>query len=90
MLIPNDKVNMLNTFSVMIIFIPLLLLTNLLLKLLSTQGIGADKLLSTQRVSIHNVQYLDVILFVVIHHKSRIHALLPNLQPNCNSRSRLA
>ena len=49
MLIPNDEVNILNTFSVMIIFILLLLLTNLHLKLLSTQGIGADKLLSTQR-----------------------------------------
>ena len=30
----------------------LLLLTNLHLKLLSTQGTGADKLLSTQRVKI--------------------------------------
>ena len=37
----------LNTFSVMIIFILLLLLTNLHLKLLSTLGIGTDKLLST-------------------------------------------
>ena len=34
----------------MIILRPLLLLTNLHLKLLSTQGTGADKLLSTQRV----------------------------------------
>ena len=34
----------------MIILILLLLLTNLHLKLLSTQGTGADKLLSTQRV----------------------------------------
>ena len=49
MLIPNDEVNILSTFIVMIIFILLLLLTNLHLKLLSTQGIGADKLLSTQR-----------------------------------------
>ena len=47
MLIPNDEVNILNTFSVMIIFILLLLLTNLHLKLLSTQGISADKLLIT-------------------------------------------
>ena len=49
MLIPYDEVNTLNAFSVRIIFILLLLLTNLHLKLLSTQGIGADKLLSTQR-----------------------------------------
>ena len=35
----------------MIIFILLLLLANLHLKLLSTQGIGVDKLLSTQRVN---------------------------------------
>ena len=35
----------------MIILRPLLLLTNLHLKLLSTQGTGADKLLSTQRVN---------------------------------------
>ena len=34
----------------MIILRLLLLLTNLHLKLLSTQGTGADKLLSTQRV----------------------------------------
>ena len=34
----------------MIILRPLLLLTNLHLKLLSTQGTGVDKLLSTQRV----------------------------------------
>ena len=38
----------------MIILRLLLLLTNLHLKLLSTQGTGADKLLSTQRVKIHN------------------------------------
>ena len=36
----------------MIILRLLLLLTNLHLKLLSTQGTGADKLLSTQRVKI--------------------------------------
>ena len=36
----------------MIILRPLLLLTNLHLKLLSTQGTGADKLLSTQRVNL--------------------------------------
>ena len=50
MLIPCDEVNILNTFRVMIILL-LLLLTNLHLKLLSTQGTGADKLLSTQRVN---------------------------------------
>ena len=49
MLIPYNEVNILNTFRVMIILL-LLLLTNLHLKLLSTQGTGADKLLSTQRV----------------------------------------
>ena len=52
MLIPCDEVNILNTFGVMIILRLLLLLTsNLHLKLLSTQGTGADKLLSTQRVN---------------------------------------
>ena len=51
MLIPCDKVNILNTFRVMIILRLLLLLTNLHLKLLSTQATGADKLLSTQRVN---------------------------------------
>ena len=50
MLIPCDEVNILNTFRVMIILRLLLLLTNLHLKLLSTQGTGPDKLLSTQRV----------------------------------------
>ena len=50
MIIPCDEVNILNTFRVMIILRLLLLLTNLHLKLLSTQGTGADKLLSTQRV----------------------------------------
>ena len=53
MLIPCDEVNILNTFRVMIILRLLLLLTNLHLKLLSTQGTGADKLLSTQRVKEH-------------------------------------
>ena len=51
MLIPCDEVNILNTFRVMIILRLLLLLTNLHLKLLSTQGTIADKLLSTQRVN---------------------------------------
>ena len=52
MLIPCDEVNILNTFRVMIILRLLLLLTNLHLKLLSTQGTGANKLLSTQRVKL--------------------------------------
>ena len=51
MLIPCDEVNILNTFRVMINIRQLLLLTNLHLKLLSTQGTGADKLPSTQRVN---------------------------------------
>ena len=42
----------------MIILRLLLLLTNLHLKLLSTQGIGADKLLSTQRVKLS--KYCDI------------------------------
>ena len=51
MLIPCDEVNILNTFRVMIILRLLLLLTNLHLKLLSTQqGTGVDKLLRAQRV----------------------------------------
>ena len=50
MLIPCDEGNILNTFRVMIILRLLLLLTNLHLKLLSSQGTGADKLLNTQRV----------------------------------------
>ena len=52
MLILCDEVNILNTFRVMIILRLLLLLNNLHLKLLSTQGTGADKLLSTQRVKV--------------------------------------
>ena len=50
MLILCDEGNILNTFRVMIILRLLLLLTNLPLKfkLLSTQGTGADKLLSTE------------------------------------------
>ena len=53
MLIPCDEVNILNTFRVMIILRQLLLLTNLYLKLLSTEGTGANKLLGTQRVKNH-------------------------------------
>ena len=52
MLIPCDEVNILNTFRVMIILRLLLLLTSLHLKLLSTQGTGADQLLNTQRPSV--------------------------------------
>ena len=59
MLIPSDEVNILNTFRVMIILRLLLLLTNLHLKLLSTQGTGADKLLSTQRVNITDWAYFS-------------------------------
>ena len=55
MLIPCDEVNILNTFRVMTILRPLLLLTNLHLKLLRTQGTGADKLLSTQRVKVSTI-----------------------------------
>ena len=43
----------------MIILRPLLLLTNLHLKLLSTQGTGADKLLSTQRVKLSKYCVID-------------------------------
>ena len=60
MLIPCDEVNILNTFRVMIILRLLLLLTNLHLKLLSTQGTGADKLLSTQRV---NLMWTNLMFF---------------------------
>ena len=48
----------------MIILRLLLLLTNLHLKLLSTQGTGADKLLSTQRVK--NVRYLKLSSFSLV------------------------
>ena len=44
---PMLLIVILNTFRVMINLRLLLLLTNLHLKLLSTQGTGADKLLST-------------------------------------------
>ena len=47
----------------MIILRLLLLLTNLHLKLLNTQGTGADKLLSTQRVNTKNdLLFSDVFL----------------------------
>ena len=63
MLIPSAEVNILNTFRVMIILKLLSLLTNLHLKLLSTRGTGADKLLSTQRVKevkVKDAKYLGV------------------------------
>ena len=62
MLIPCDEVNILNTFRVVIILRQLLLLTNLHLKLLSTQGTGADKLLSTQRVKVSKYCYVGASL----------------------------
>ena len=55
--------NILNTFKrVMIILILLLLLTNLRLKLNSTQGTGADKLLSTQRVKVSTIVGINFFL----------------------------
>ena len=48
----------------MIILRLLLLLTNLHLKLLSTQGTGADKLLSTQRVNVVRVAVLTYDLVI--------------------------
>ena len=56
----------------MIILRLLLLLTNLHLKLLSTQGTGADKLLSTQRVKDcqHNNDNKKNIKFFRISHKT--------------------
>ena len=64
MLIPCDEVNILNTFRVMIILRLLFLLTNLHLKLLSTQGTGADKLFSTQRVNNDRVTWAPAEFFV--------------------------
>ena len=51
----------------MIILRLLLLLTNLHLKLLSTQGTGADKLLSTQRVKKRYSLLLQML--VIVWHK---------------------
>ena len=51
----------------MIILRLLLLLTNLHLKLLSTQGTGADKLLSTQRVNISCFLEICLIFYVVCY-----------------------
>ena len=70
MLIPCDEVNILNTFGVMIKSLRLLLLlTNLHLKLLSTQGTGADKLLSTQRVKslVCNNSTLYTIICIILN-----------------------
>ena len=47
----------------MIILRLLLLLTNLHLKLLSTQGTGADKLLSTQRVNLRGCMAITTFFF---------------------------
>ena len=47
----------------MIILRLLLLLTNLHLKLLSTQGTGADKLLSTQRVNLNLFCFKKMVLY---------------------------
>ena len=54
----------------MIILRLLLLLTNLHLKLLSTQGTGADKLLSTQRVKFTPKQFYTMFVQValVVHY----------------------
>ena len=56
----------------MIILRLLLLLTNLHLKLLSTQGTGADKLLSTQRVKSILEQLRKNILWSNYRHGSLI------------------
>ena len=53
----------------MIILRLLLLLTNLHLKLLSTQGTGADKLLSTQRVKSWRKTTLQLICMCILTDK---------------------
>ena len=79
MLISCDEVNILNTFRVMIILRLLLLLTNLHLKLLSTgtQGTGADKLLSTQRVKEVNVCMSQCVTILIINLVNTISVLHP-------------
>ena len=69
MLIPSDEVNIINTFRAMVILIDLLLLllTNLPLKILSTQGTGADKLLSTQLVKIMKCNILNIYIMFFLH-----------------------
>ena len=79
MLIPSADVNILNTFRVMIILKLLSLLTNLHLKLLSTQGTGADKLLSTH--ILHIAGKYNIIVFM--HHSYHI-TLLKKQWPGCN------
>ena len=56
----------------MIILRLLLLLTNLHLKLLSTQGTGADKLLSTQRVNCNDSRHSCLMLIIVCHEYSML------------------
>ena len=51
----------------MIILRLLLFLTNLHLKLLSTQGTGADKLLSTQRVKQNNKNIIFTTIFATFY-----------------------
>ena len=57
----------------MIILRPLLLLTNLHLKLLSTQGTGADKLLSTQRDinDLHDKDILSFYIYIILLSKQK-------------------
>ena len=73
----------------MIILRLLLLLTNLHLKLLSTQGTGADKLLSTQRVNVELISLCDWLksnklslntqkTFFMVFHRARLKSA------NCN------
>ena len=50
----------------MIILRLLLLLTNLHLKLLSTQGTGADKLLSTQRVKMSTIVSINFVFLEIV------------------------
>ena len=63
----------------MIILRLLLLLTNLHLKLLSTQGTGADKLLSTQRVMEHSCTTSTTsnigVSIISLHDTPRLHTL---------------
>ena len=61
----------------MIILRLLLLLTNLHLKLLSTQGTGADKLLSTQRVKYF---YRDMIILKLLLLLTNLHLKLLSTQ----------
>ena len=60
----------------MIILRRLLLLTNLHLKLLSTQGTGADKLLSTQRVNDSAIGFSDEFMIVNNTDSGRIQTIV--------------